>query len=459
MVNVKPVHLGKNVRMSFSRINEVLEMPNLIEVQKNSYQWFLDQGLKEVFQDVSAITDYTGNLVLDFIDYHLDDTPKYTVEECKERDVTYAAPLRVRASLLNKETGEVKEQDIFMGDFPLMTESGTFVINGAERVIVSQLVRSPGVYYGMSYDKTGKKLFTSTVIPNRGAWLEYETDANDIFYVRIDKNRKIPITTFIRALLKMQDDKATMTGDGLTDRYGTDQEIYEIFGEDERLVKTIQDKDNTKNGEEGLLEVYRKLRPGEPPTVDSAVTHLQNLFFDSRRYDLSRVGRYKYNKKLGIAFRIAGKTIAEPIANPMTGELMANAGDVLTVDQALEVERAGVSKVKLSVENKEFYVISNGMVDIKDFVDFDCSEVWDQRKGPFCCAQGDFGTKRGRGIAAGSDQSQCRQPDSQAYHQRRYFCIHQLYQQPVLRCGQYRRYRPSGQSPYPFGGRVAAKPV
>ena len=374
MVNVKPVHLGKNVRMSFSRINEVLEMPNLIEVQKNSYQWFLDQGLKEVFQDVSAITDYTGNLVLDFIDYHLDDTPKYTVEECKERDVTYAAPLRVRASLLNKETGEVKEQDIFMGDFPLMTESGTFVINGAERVIVSQLVRSPGVYYGMSYDKTGKKLFTSTVIPNRGAWLEYETDANDIFYVRIDKNRKIPITTFIRALLKMQDDKATMTGDGLTDRYGTDQEIYEIFGEDERLVKTIQDKDNTKNGEEGLLEVYRKLRPGEPPTVDSAVTHLQNMFFDSRRYDLSRVGRYKYNKKLGIAFRIAGKTIAEPIANPMTGELMANAGDVLTVDQALEVERAGVSKVKLSVENKEFYVISNGMVDIKDFVDFDCSE-------------------------------------------------------------------------------------
>ena len=374
MVKVKPVHLGKNVRMSFNRINEVLEMPNLIEVQKNSYQWFLDQGLKEVFQDVSAITDYTGNLVLDFIDYHLDETPKYTVEECKERDVTYAAPLRVRASLLNKETGEVKEQDIFMGDFPLMTESGTFVINGAERVIVSQLVRSPGVYYGMSYDKTGKKLFTSTVIPNRGAWLEYETDANDIFYVRIDKNRKIPITTFIRALLKMQDDKATMTGDGLTDQYGTDQEIYEIFGEDERLVKAIQDKDNTKNGEEGLLEVYRKLRPGEPPTVDSAVTHLQNLFFDSRRYDLSRVGRYKYNKKLGIAFRIAGKTIAEPVANPMTGELMANIGDVLTIDQALEVERAGVSKVKLSVEDKEFYVISNGMVDIKDFVDFDCSE-------------------------------------------------------------------------------------
>ena len=374
MVKVKPVHLGKNVRMSFNRINEVLEMPNLIEVQKNSYQWFLDQGLKEVFQDVSAITDYTGNLVLDFIDYHLDETPKYTVEECKERDVTYAAPLRVRASLLNKETGEVKEQEIFMGDFPLMTESGTFVINGAERVIVSQLVRSPGVYYGMSYDKTGKKLFTSTVIPNRGAWLEYETDANDIFYVRIDKNRKIPITTFIRALLKMQDDKATMTGDGLTDQYGTDQEIYEIFGEDERLVKTIQDKDNTKNGEEGLLEVYRKLRPGEPPTVDSAVTHLQNLFFDSRRYDLSRVGRYKYNKKLGIAFRIAGKTIAEPVANPMTGELMANIGDVLTIDQALEVERAGVSKVKLSVEDKEFYVISNGMVDIKDFVDFDCSE-------------------------------------------------------------------------------------
>ena len=235
MVKVHPVQLGKNVRMSFSRINEVLEMPNLIEVQKNSYQWFLDEGLKEVFRDVSAITDYTGNLVLDFLDYRLDDKPKYTVEECKERDVTYAAPLRVRTSLLNKETGEIKEQEIFMGDFPLMTESGTFVINGAERVIVSQLVRSPGVYYDCKYDKSGKKLFSSTVIPNRGAWLEYETDSNDVFYVRIDKNRKIPITVFIRAL-----------------GAGTDQEIIDIFGEDDRIYATIQ-KDSTKSVEEGLL--------------------------------------------------------------------------------------------------------------------------------------------------------------------------------------------------------------
>ncbi len=278
MVNVKPVQLGKNVRMSFARINEVLDMPNLIEVQKNSYKWFLEEGLKEVFHDVSAITDYQGNLVLDFIDYRLDDTPKYSIAECKERDTTYAAPLRVRASLLNKETGEVKEQDIFMGDFPLMTDSGTFIINGAERVIVSQLVRSPGVYYSSTRDKAGKELFAATVIPNRGAWLEYETDSNDVFYVRIDKNRKLPVTTFIRAL-------------GL----GTNDEIVNFFGEDAMLRATL-DKDSTKNTEEALLEVYRKLRPGEPPTVESAQSHLDALFFDARRYDLSRVGRYKYNK-------------------------------------------------------------------------------------------------------------------------------------------------------------------
>ncbi len=353
MINVKPTHLGKNVRMNFAKINEVLEMPNLIEVQKNSYKWFLEEGLKEVFKDVSSITDYTGNLVLDFIDYKLDDKPKYTVEECKERDVTYAAPLRVRASLLNKETGEVKEQDIFMGDFPLMTESGTFVINGAERVIVSQLVRSPGVYYGMSYDKVGKKLFTATVIPNRGAWLEYETDSNDIFYVRIDKNRKLPVTTFIRAL-------------GLS----SDQEIIEFFGEDEKILASIQ-KDSTKNTEEALLEVYRKLRPGEPPTVDNAQTQIDNLFFDAKRYDLSKVGRYKYNKKLAISERIAGKTLEEPIINPLTGELMASEGDVLTYAQALEVEKAGVDTVILNVEGKRVKVISNGMVNLADFVSFD----------------------------------------------------------------------------------------
>ena len=353
MVNVKPVQLGKNVRMSFAKIDEVLEMPNLIEVQKNSYNWFLEEGLKEVFRDVSSITDYTGNLVLDFIDYRLDDNPKYTVEECRERDVTYAAPLRVRTRLLNKETGEVKEQEIFMGDFPIMTESGTFVVNGAERVIVSQLVRSPGVYYGMTHDKTGKKLFSSTVIPNRGAWLEYETDSNDIFYVRIDKNRKIPITVFVRAL-------------GL----GTDQQILDFFGEDERILATIE-KDATKNTEDALLEVYRKLRPGEPPTVESAQSHIDGLFFDPRRYDLSRVGRYKYNKKLAIGTRLSGRVLAAPIVNPMTGELMAEEGETLSRERAREIERAGVDTAYvLTVDGHTVKVISNGMVDLSDFVNF-----------------------------------------------------------------------------------------
>ncbi len=355
MVNVKPVQLGKNVRMSFSRIGEVLEMPNLIEVQKNSYQWFLNEGLKEVFHDVSPITDYQGNLVLDFIDYRLDDTPKYTIAECKERDTTYAAPLRVRASLLNRETGEVKEQDIYMGDFPLMTDSGTFVINGAERVIVSQLVRSPGVYYSAARDKTGKELFASTVIPNRGAWLEYETDSNDVFYVRIDKNRKLPITTFIRAL-----------------GVGTDDEILTLFGNSPALRATIE-KDPAKTTEEGLLEVYRKLRPGEPPTVESAQTHLDNLFFDPRRYDLSRVGRYKYNKKLAIGARLAGQTLAEPVIDPMTGEILAEAGEVLTREKAGRIERAGVSTAVITLHDEPVKIMSNGTVDIADFVPFDCA--------------------------------------------------------------------------------------
>ena len=357
MVNVKEVHLGKNVRMSFAHINEVLDMPNLIEVQKNSYKWFLEEGLKEVFNDVSSITDYTGNLVLTFVDYRLEETPKYNVEECKERDVTFAAPLRVTARLLNKETGEVKEQEIFMGDFPLMTDSGTFVINGAERVIVSQLVRSPGVYYGMQFDKTGKKLFSSTMNPNRGAWLEYETDPNDVFYVRIDKNRKMPITVFLRAL-------------GL----GTDMEIINLFGEDERILATIQ-KDNTKNTEEALLEVYRKLRPGEPPTVESAVSHIDGLFFDPRRYDLSRVGRYKYNKKLAISRRIAGKKLAQPVVNPLTGELLAEAGETLTREKSWEIEAAGVDTVFLDIDGKEVKVISNGMVNLKDFVTIDAAAL------------------------------------------------------------------------------------
>lgn len=381
MVNVKPVQLGTNTRMSFAKIDEVLEMPNLIEIQINSYEWFLKEGLKEVFRDVSAITDYTGNLVLDFTDYRLEKTPKYSVEECKERDVTYAAPLRVTARLLNRETGEIKEQEIFMGDFPLMTESGTFVINGAERAIVSQLVRSPGAYYSDSYDKTGKKLFASTIIPNRGAWLEYETDSNDFYYVRIDKNRKIPITTFLRALLKVRDDVSIedVSADfniALTDLNGSDDEIAEIFGEDERISTTILNKDGTKNGEEALLEVYRKLRPGEPPTIESAVKHLVPLLFDEHRYDLSKVGRYKYNKKLAIGNRIANQTLAQNVVNELTGEIIATEGQKLTRDQAMDIENAGVDSVLIYSEEgqKVIKVISNGMVDITNFIDIDTQE-------------------------------------------------------------------------------------
>ena len=357
MVNVKPVQLGKTVRMSFSKIDEVLKMPNLIEVQKNSYQWFLDEGLKEVFKDVSGITDYTGNLVLDFVDYKLDiNHPNYSIDECKERDTTYAAALRVTARLLNRESGEIKESDVFMGDFPLMTDSGTFIINGAERVIVSQLVRSPGVYYKMEYDKTGKQLFSSTIIPNRGAWLEYENDVNDVLYVRIDKNRKIPITAFIRAL-------------GLS----TDTEIVEYFGDDDRILATIQ-KDTCKNTEEALFEIYRKLRPGEPPTIESAQAHINNLLFDARRYDLSKVGRYKYNKKLSISGRLKGQELTRPIPNPMTGEIMADVGEVISLEKAIEIENAGVFVAYVKVEEKELKIISNGMVDINNFVNFDAEK-------------------------------------------------------------------------------------
>ncbi|MCH4239691.1 MAG: DNA-directed RNA polymerase subunit beta [Oscillospiraceae bacterium] len=357
MVNVKPVKVGKNTRMSFSKIDEVLQMPNLIEIQKNSYEWFLNEGLREVFKDVSGITDYTGNLVLDFVDYKLDvDKPNYSVMECKERDATYAAPLRVTARLLNKESGEIKESEVYMGDFPLMTESGTFVINGAERVIVSQLVRSPGVYYKMSYDKTGKELYSATVIPNRGAWLEYENDANDVFYVRIDKNRKLPVTVFIRAL-------------GL----GTDAEVREYFGSSPLIDATLE-KDPCKNAEEALFEVYKKLRPSEPPTLESAQSHLNGLFFDSRRYDLSRVGRYKYNKKLNLAGRITGQILSRPVVNPATGELLAEEGKVVSHELARQMDDAGVSVVYVTVNEKEIKVISNGMVDIKNFVSFDAEK-------------------------------------------------------------------------------------
>ena len=357
MVNVKPVQLGKTTRMSFSKIDEVLEMPNLIEVQKNSYKWFLEKGLKEVFRDISTIEDYTGNLVLDFVDYRLSDEPKYTIKECKERDVTYAAPMYVTARLFNNETQEVKQQEIFMGDFPLMTDAGTFIINGAERVIVSQLVRSPGVYFDFSYDKTGKKLYTATLNPNRGAWLEYETDSNDVFYVHIDKNRKLPVTTFIRAL-------------GL----GDDAQIREFFGEDDRIEATLA-KDSTHSEEEGLLETYRKLRPGEPPTVESSQAHLNSLFFDDRRYDLSRFGRYKLNKKLAIARRIQGQKPMRDIIAPLTGELLCAKGEVITAQVADEIQKNGVSVVYIDAEGKEVKVISNGMVNPADYLSFDPLEV------------------------------------------------------------------------------------
>ena len=350
MVNVKPEKFGKTTRMTFSKINEVMQIPNLIEVQKDSYKWFLDKGLKEVFRDVAEITDFSGNLALSFVDYRMDDTPKYTVKECKERDTTYAAPLRVTARLLNKETGEIKENEVYMGDFPIMTESGTFVINGAERVIISQLVRSPSVYFDMTHDKTGKELYSAQVIPNRGAWLEYETDQNDLFYVRIDKNRKIYITTFIRAL-------------GLS----SNTDILEFFGYDERIKATLE-KDTTINTEQALIEVYKRLRPGEPPTLETAQAHLDGLFFDPRRYDLSRVGRYKYNKKLGISSRLEGFKVTQPVISELTGEILADAGEMITPELAYRIEQEGVTVAYVDSEGEEVKVYSNGMVDIGEYV-------------------------------------------------------------------------------------------
>ena len=355
---VHPVQVGKRTRMSFAKVKDVTEMPNLIEVQLDSYEWFLREGLLEVFDDVNPISNFTGNLVLEFVDYKLDmDNIKYSVEECKERDCTYAAPLKVSVRLTNNETGEIKEQEVFMGDFPLMTEQGTFVINGAERVIVSQLVRSPGVYYSVSRDKSGKKLFSSTVIPNRGAWLEYETDSNDIIYVRIDKTRKLPITILARAM-----------------GFGNDQELIEYFGDDERFMATIE-KDNTKTKEEALLEIYKRLRPGEPPTVDSAVSLIDSLFFDAKRYDLSRVGRYKFNKKLALNLRISNQVAATDIINPSTGEVMVEQGNKISRLMAEEIQNAGINSVDVLVEDKVVKVIGNNFVDITKHISFDISDL------------------------------------------------------------------------------------
>ena len=357
---LRPVHIpgSKNIRMSYARQKDVLEMPNLIEVQKDSYKWFLEEGLKEAFDDISPITDYSGQLSLEFVDYKLcREDSKYSIEECKERDATYAAPLKVKVRLHNKETDDFKQHDIFMGDMPLMTETGTFVINGAERVIVSQLVRSPGIYYDIAHDKTGKRLFSATVIPNRGAWLEYETDSNDVFYVRVDRTRKVPVTVLIRSL-------------GI----GTNTEIKDLFGEEPKILKTLE-KDTATNYEEGLKRLYEKIRPGEPLSVDSAQSLINGMFFDPRRYDLARVGRYKFNKKLSFRNRIAGHKLARDVVDPTTGEVVAEAGEKLDRARAIEIQDTAVPYVYIDTEDREVKVLSNMMVHIKHFVDCDPKEL------------------------------------------------------------------------------------
>ena len=365
MAITKDVMMGKTLRKSFAKQEQILELPNMLKIQKDSYEWFLREGLREVFRDVDTITDYTGNLELSFLDYSMNEPPKYSVEECKERDATYAKPIKVRVRLHNKETDEIKEQEIFMGDFPLMTNGGTFVINGAERVIVSQIVRSPGVYFGDEVDKTDQHIYSATVIPYRGAWLEYETDFNNVFWVRIDKNRKLPITCLIRAL-----------------GVATDGQITEMFGEDP-LIKATMDKDPCKTREESLLEIYRRLRPGEPPTVESSESYIEALFFDARRYDVSKVGRYKFNKKLDIWSRLNGQTLAQPVTDPMTGEIIAMNGETINRAKAHEISSRGVSRAVIDVNGREVVVFSNGMVDMAKFVDFDPAQYGIKEKVSF----------------------------------------------------------------------------
>ena len=366
MAMVRDEMFGKTKRKSYAKYNEILEMPNMLKIQKDSYQWFLDEGLREVFRDVGTITDFSGKLELSFLDYSMDDPPKYTIEECKERDATYSRPIKVRVRLRNTETDEIKEQDIFMGDFPIMTNGGTFVINGAERAIISQIVRSPGMYYGHEVDKADQHTYTATVIPYRGAWLEYETDNANVFWVRIDKNRKLPITCLIRAL-----------------GVATDAEIKELFGEDERILATL-DKDPCKTKEESLLEIYRKLRPGEPPTVETATEHLNGLLFDAHRYDVSRVGRYKFNKKMDIWSRLSGQIAAEPIADPMSGEILVMPGELITREMAHSLSAKGVNEAVLTVNDRPVKVFSNGMVDMANFVSFDPKEYGVKEKVRFC---------------------------------------------------------------------------
>ena len=373
----KDVLYGKTLRKSFARVDEIRDMPNLLEIQKSSYKWFLETGLHEVFRDVDSVSDYSGNLELSFIDYSMNEKPKYSEEECKARDATYAAPLKVRVRLRNKETEEIKEQEIFMGDFPIMTPGGTFVINGAERVIVSQIVRSPGVYFDKTTDKAMISVYASTVIPYHGAWLEYETDANDVFNVRIDKNRKLPITWFLKAMGAYDESKPATWLSCVSDAFvgaTTNERLKEIFGEDERIVSTL-DKDTTRSREECLTEIYRKLRPGDPATVESAEALLDGLFYDRRRYEISNVGRYKFNKKLSLYPRIAGFELAEPVVDPFTGEILAEAGEILSRDRSRVIADAGVISVVLRIDGKNVRVFSNGMVDIRRYIDFDPAEV------------------------------------------------------------------------------------
>ena len=373
----KDVLYGKTLRKSFARTQEIMDMPNLLEIQKSSYKWFLETGLREVFKDVDSVTDYSGNLELSFIDYSMDEKPKYTEEECKARDATFAAPLKVRVRLRNKETEEIKEQEIFMGDFPIMTPGGTFVINGAERVIVSQIVRSPGVYFGKELDKSMMSVYSATVIPYHGAWLEYETDGSDVFNVRIDKNRKLPITWYLKAMGAYDESRPATWLSCVDDPYVgavTNERMKEIFGDDERIVATLE-KDTAASRDECLIEIYRKLRPGDPPTVESAETLLDGLFFDRRRYDISNVGRYKFNKKLALYPRIAGFALAMPVVDERTGEIIADAGEVLTREKAKEIDDAGVISVWLDVDGKSVRVFSNGMVRLESYVDFDPAEL------------------------------------------------------------------------------------
>ena len=378
----KDVQYGRTIRKSYARAEEIQDMPHLLEIQKNSYKWFLDEGLREVFKGVAAITDYSGNLELSFVDYSMNEPPKYSEEECKARDATYAAPLKVSVRLRNRETEEIKEQEIFMGDFPLMTASGTFIINGAERVIVSQIVRSPGVYFDKKTDKTNSSVYGTTIIPYHGAWLEYETDLNDVFYVRIDKNRKLPATLLLKALGAYKADKPHTWLSCIDNPVGgavTGDSLREIFGDDKRIVTTLE-RDTCISRDDCLLEIYKKLRPGDPPTVESSETLLENLFFDHRRYDISNVGRYKFNKKLALYPRVAGYALAEPVADPMTGEIIADAGETLTRERVRELEKKGVNAVRITVgENETVRVFSNGMVDAADFVRFSDDDAENRR--------------------------------------------------------------------------------